>query len=99
MSKCIFTPSAKKDLVEINRYLIKFSPAAARRLKDKIQRQCQLLVDFPAMGKNADNLQPGLRSFPVEDYIIFYRSLNNKIEIVRIVSGYRDLEFLFSSEE
>lgn len=99
MSRDIFTPTAKQDIVEINRYLIKFSPAAARRLKDKIQRQCKLLVDFPAMGKKADNLEPGLRSFPLEDYVIFYRPLNNKIEIVRIVSGYRDLEVLFSSED
>ncbi len=51
------------------------------------------------MGKKADNLEPGLRSFPLEDYVIFYRPLNNKIEIVRIVSGYRDLEVLFSSED
>ena len=39
-----------------------------------------------------------LRSFLVEDYLIFYRVVSGNIEIVRIVSGYRDIELLFSGE-
>jgi len=35
----------------------------------------------------------------MENYLIFYRPTASGIEIVRIVSGYRDLEVLFSSEE
>lgn len=99
MSRYIFAPSAKQDLAEINQYLIRFSPAVARRLKEKIQKQCKLIAEFPQMGKQADKLQPGLRTFPVDEYLIFYLPSNNKIEIVRIVSGYRDLEALFSSDE
>jgi toxin ParE1/3/4 len=51
------------------------------------------------MGLNRDDLEPGLQSFPLEDYLIFYRPIEKGIEIVRVVSGYRDLEALFSSQD
>ncbi len=51
------------------------------------------------MGINRDELEPELRSFPVEDYLIFYRPIDKGVEIVRVVSGYQDLEALFSSQD
>jgi toxin ParE1/3/4 len=99
MNRYIIAPIAKQDLKEINHYLIRFSPAAARRLKEQIKQQCQSLATFPEMGRKADNLAPGLRSFPVGDYLIFYRLGNKHIEIVRVLSGYRDLEAIFSSDD
>jgi toxin ParE1/3/4 len=36
-----------------------------------------------------------LRRFVVNDYIIFYYSKEDGIDIVRVVSGYRDLESIF----
>jgi toxin ParE1/3/4 len=51
------------------------------------------------MGRRRDELLPSLRSFPVEDYLIFYRPIEEGIEILRVVSGYRDLEALFQDED
>jgi toxin ParE1/3/4 len=99
MSRYRIAPIAKQDLKEINRYLIRFSPTAARRLKEQIKHHCKLLVSFPEMGRKADHLEPGLRSFPVGDYLIFYRLDNQQVEVVRVLSGYRDLEAIFSSDE
>ena len=99
MSRYILAPSAKLDLKEINRYITQFNPAAARRLKNRIQQQCKQLADYPNMGINRDELELGLRSFPVEDFLIFYRPGNKGVEIVRVVSGYRDLAALFSSQD
>lgn len=97
MSRYIFSPSAKLDLKEISRYIAMFNPTASRRLKNRIQQQCKRLANFPNMGVNRDDLELGLRSFPVDDYLIFYRAIDNGVEIVRVISGYRDLEALFSS--
>ncbi len=47
------------------------------------------------MGKPRDELFPNIRSFPVDNYLIFYRPLDKGIEILRVISGYRDLEKLF----
>jgi plasmid stabilization system protein ParE len=37
-----------------------------------------------------------VRSFPIDDYLIFYSPIAAGIEVLRVVSGYRDLESLFS---
>ncbi|MBC6430617.1 type II toxin-antitoxin system RelE/ParE family toxin [Nostoc sp. HG1] len=99
MSRCILAPSARLDLKEISSYITRFNPSAARRLNKKIIQQCKLLADFPNMGQSCDNFANGLRSFPVEDYLIFYRPIDGGVEVARIVSGYRDLETVFLSED
>ena len=38
----------------------------------------------------------GLRSFPVENYVAFYRIRNEVVEIVRIIHGARDLSAIFA---
>lgn len=47
------------------------------------------------MGKGYSQLAPNLRGFVVEDYLVFYYPTNDGINLVRVVSGYRDLESLF----
>ncbi|MEH2124390.1 type II toxin-antitoxin system RelE/ParE family toxin [Nostoc sp.] len=99
MSRCILAPSARLDLKEISSYIARYNPDAALRLNKKIKQQCKLLADFPNMGQSYDTFASGLRSFPVEDYLIFYRPIDGGVEVVRIVSGYRDLETVFLSED
>ena len=91
----IFSPSARLDLKQVNSYLATKNPQAARNLKEKIQQDCKKLAKFPNLGRRRDELIPSLRSFPVEDYLIFYFPLENGIEIARVVSGYRDLDAMF----
>ena len=95
MSRYILSPEAGVDLKEINRYLTQNNPAAAGRLREKIKQQCKRLADFPNMGRRWDEINPPLRSFPVESYLIFYRPIDGGIEVVRVVSGYRDLKTIF----
>lgn len=38
----------------------------------------------------------GIRSLTVKRYLIFYRIAKNNIEIVRVLSGYRDVDTLLS---
>ena len=95
MGRYIFVSPARLDLKEINTYLAQKNPQAARKLQAKIREKCRQLADFPGMGRNREELALGLRSFPVDDYLIFYFQVKNRIEIVRVVSGYRDLDALF----
>ena len=50
------------------------------------------------MGRKRDELSPILRSFPIDDYLIFYQQVEEGIEIARVVSGYRDLNTLFDED-
>lgn len=50
------------------------------------------------MGRKRDELLPLLRSFAVDDYLIFYCAIAGGIEILRIASDYRNLDALFAQE-
>ena len=85
---------AERDLIDIWVYIANDSPSAADKLLDQIDSICKMLARSPFLGRSRDAFAPGLRSFPVGDYMIFYRPIKNGILIVRVLSGYRDLEKL-----
>ena len=55
-----------------------------------------MLSQFPNMGKQRDRLLTGLRSFPIPPYIIFYRTITEGIEVVRVLHQARDVDNQFS---
>lgn len=96
MSLYFLSFQAAQDLQEINDYLFAGNPDVADRLLTLITQKFDILAQFRSMGRRRDELLPALRSFPVDDYLIFYRPIVEGIEVVRVVSGYQDLEALFS---
>jgi toxin ParE1/3/4 len=54
-----------------------------------------MLAQFPEMGRIRKDLSEELRSFPIKPYIIFYKKVENYIEIVRILHQSRDIENQF----
>lgn len=101
MGRYRFTLQARQDLKEITRFIALDNPDAARRFAALIKQQCKMLADFPEMGRLRDEFSPSLRSFPVGNYLIFYRSSAGKsIEVIAVVNGYRDIEaFLAGRQE
>lgn len=96
MSFIFVSLQAERDLEAINDRISAYqSRQSATDFLNKIADKFELLANFPQMGRTRNELIPNLRSFPVEDYLIFYFSMPEGIEIARIVSGYRDLEALF----
>ncbi|MCC5664263.1 type II toxin-antitoxin system RelE/ParE family toxin [Nostoc sp. CHAB 5784] len=49
---------------------------AAEPLLKKINEKCSNLANFPNMGRKRNELLPLLRSFAVDDYLIFYRAMS-----------------------
>ncbi|WP_088241837.1 type II toxin-antitoxin system RelE/ParE family toxin [Calothrix rhizosoleniae] len=96
MSNYSFSDAAIQDLDEICEYIARSNPSAASKLFDAIRQKCKLVASFPNMGKSYEMFSPRLRGFTVDDYIIFYYPREDGIDIARVVSGYRDLESLFS---
>jgi toxin ParE1/3/4 len=92
------SPQAAQDLQEIHDYLFVKNPDTANKFLDAMAQKFEILANFPNMGRRRDELSPILRSFPVGDYLIFYRPIADGIEITRVVSGYRDLDALFDEE-
>ena len=95
MSRLQFTDQADADLLEIAFYIAHDSEAAADRLVAPVGDVCRLLAERPEMGRRREELSVRLRSFPVGNYMIYYRSIQNGIEVIRILHGSRDVDALW----
>ncbi len=47
---------------------------------------------------NRPELGEGIRSFPSGNYVIFYRTVEGGIEIMRVLHGARDIEKIFAQD-
>ncbi len=69
-----FSPEAAQDLEEIWLYIARDQPENATRFVRRVQKFClETLPVLVAAGKRRDELCPGLFSFPIDAYIVFYR--------------------------
>ena len=95
MTSYIISPLASRDLDDIFDYFAEFSVDAGERFVDDFNKKCRNLAAFPHIGRAYTEIESSLRGISLSGYIIFYRVNENSIEIVRVVSGYRDLDSLF----
>jgi toxin ParE1/3/4 len=94
-----FSDQAQTELGEIWDYVAEHSEKAADQRIERIISVCQVLTDTPELGRSREELRPKLRSFPVGNYLIFYRVQTERIDILRILHGARDLEALFTIDD
>jgi toxin ParE1/3/4 len=95
MSQFRVTAQARADMGEIWLYIAQDNLEAANRVIDSITARFPMLADHPKLGRARDELSPDLRSHPAGHHLIFYRPMPDGVEIVRVLSGYRDLEAEF----
>nr|WP_269452647.1 type II toxin-antitoxin system RelE/ParE family toxin [Phormidesmis priestleyi] len=86
---------ASRDHNEIADYFDESSLEAGDRFFSAFNSKCQQLVVSPNSGKSYRAIHPDLRGLSLESYVIFYRILDDGIEILRVVSGRRDFPTLF----
>lgn len=98
MGSLLRTPQANRDLVEIWSYIAKDNLTAAENVLEGIERICDKLLDFPEMGQSCKCLGQSVRCFTVGSYVVFYRTIENGIEILRVLSGSRDIGAVFDNE-
>ena len=91
------SPQSDSDLDSIWYYVATESGSeeAANRLIDSITERFLLLANYPNVGRPRTDLRPGLRSFPLGDYVIIYRVQDEDVVIVRVLRGSRDIQALF----
>lgn len=97
MSTYILSDQALRDLDEIVTFIVNRNPSAVVPFVDAVIECCSRLAQFPGMGRKRYELLPNMRSFPVGDYLLFYQPNPVGIEIVRVISGYMDLDNQFAS--
>ncbi len=87
------------DYEEIWDYIAKDDSRAADRLISAFEQKLRLLATMPALGKGEFDLAPNLRSFPVGNYLLFYREVADGIQLVRALHGARDIASAYFGEE
>jgi toxin ParE1/3/4 len=92
------SPLAELDLDDIWYFVASRSGSVetANRLVDSLTERFLLLSAHPYLGRARDeDLRPGLRSFPVGEYLIIYRIDDGDVIILRVLRASRNLEALF----
>jgi toxin ParE1/3/4 len=85
-------PAALADLAEICDYIADHNPVAAAAMLERIEDRCRFFARFPDAGRDRADIRPGLHSFVVGRYVVFYRRSEAVIDIVRVLHGARDIE-------
>jgi toxin ParE1/3/4 len=100
MKEPTLTDRAKDDLLEIwHRIAANRDERAADRFTAKILDKRQSHAQFPESSPLRTEISPGLRSFPVAPYVVFYRPYENTLLVVRILHGHRDVKRIMRREE
>lgn len=87
---------AGQDLDEILDYFLIRNINAGSRFIREFNKKCKNIAQFPNIGRSYAKFDPRLRGISLDSYIIFYRVFEDSIVIVRVVSGYRDLNSIFA---
>jgi toxin ParE1/3/4 len=95
MAVIIKRPLAELDLLDIWEFIAENSPDRADEFLDRLEGKLQTLALHPGMGKRREELLAGLRSFPMGNYVVFYREIDDGIDVIRILHGSRDIEEIF----
>ncbi|MEI9992109.1 MAG: type II toxin-antitoxin system RelE/ParE family toxin [Rhizomicrobium sp.] len=94
----ILSEDADADLRGLDRYIADRDGAGrARFVVSRILRTVANLAAMPRMGRPKPYLEPGVLSFSVRPWMIFYRILpeGDGIRVMRILDGRRDLPTVF----
>jgi toxin ParE1/3/4 len=95
MPSLITSPEAEQDLLDIWLYIAEDSPGNADRFMDRLEEKALKLAEFTEIGIDRPELAPDLKSFPVDRYVLYYRTNTSGIELVRVLHGSRDINRVF----
>lgn len=101
MKKIFVRPQASNDLIEQAVHIAQGNQGAALRFLEMAEKTFDELAEMPQMG-NPDPFRSvqlaGVRRWRVRDFerhLIFYKPLDEGIEIIRVLDSSRDIEGLF----
>jgi toxin ParE1/3/4 len=95
MAKVVRTPASVRVLAAIADWIANNNLDAAVRFYEEVDRVLDLIARYPLMGEAVDHLGPGLRRHTVGEYLLFYRSIGDQLELLRVLHGARDIGNLF----
>ena len=95
MANYLYSPEARVDICAIWEYIARDNIEAADRVENEIHEALTLLASHPELGHiRKDLTSRSVRFWRVHSYLIIYSPETRPLEVVRILSGYRDIAAL-----
>ena len=90
-----YSAAAEADLAQIALYIAYESGRRdiALEFTQRLRDQCRKLASLPGtLGTARPELRSDIRSLPYRGYVIFFRYLDDWVEIASILEGHRDID-------
>jgi plasmid stabilization system protein ParE len=95
MAEFFYSPDARRDLLEIWEFIAQDDLDKADSIEREIEQAITKLADNPKLGHlRRDLTSKPVRFWTVYSYLIIYDPASRPLEVVRILSGYRDVATL-----
>ncbi|MBI5601429.1 MAG: type II toxin-antitoxin system RelE/ParE family toxin [Gemmatimonadetes bacterium] len=91
MKRVTLSPAAAQDLADIAAHVAADRPSAVNGVLDALESACRLVAQYPSAGRARDEIDVGVRSFPIGAYVLFYYPSAQGIGIARILHARRDV--------
>lgn len=88
-------------MLEIFTYIADASDsiAVADGFVGKLRARCHHLARLPGTrGRARPGLRPDIRSAPFKGYVIFFRYIEDRFEVVNILEEHRDIDAFFDGQ-
>lgn len=103
MRRLRYTPQAESDVFDIIDYMAATigDDDAAFDIGERLYDQCEKLAILPGtLGRPRDELGEGLRTFPIDSYVIVFKYMGDDVvEVARVLHAKRDIHALFGHAE
>lgn len=101
MQRLRFSRAAQRDFKTIARYIADRSGRGiANAVILRLRQRCERLAALPGLlGTARPELAVGLRSTPHRGYILYFRYVDDTIEIVNVLDARRDATVHFAEED
>ncbi|HRY26732.1 MAG: type II toxin-antitoxin system RelE/ParE family toxin [Geminicoccaceae bacterium] len=98
--RALLVPAAARDLRRIRAWIaadsgVDRANVLLRALLDVVER----IAELPALGTLRPSFGTGVRCFVRKPYLVFYRELDERVQVLRIIDGRRDLQIAWLEDK
>lgn len=94
MLRAIYSPEALEDLDKISLWIAQHDTMAALRWLEEIDQVTSLLATHPGVGEAVPQYGVGVRRWTQGRYLVLFRPTEDRVDIVRVLHGSRDIDTL-----
>ena len=102
MPRLRYSSEAVDNLAAIAAYITitTDSEKVARGLVEQLRARCRKIAALPGtLGRSRSDLRPDMRSVAYKNYVIFFRYLDDTLEVVAVLEGHRDIVTYFADDD